>query len=288
MPTYSASVPPPTKVGIRYGDHRRHVLDLWQAESSSPTPLVIVIHGGGWNGGSKERLDRFVDTAALLKQGISVAAINYRLLKHARDVEPPVKAPLHDAARAVQFVRSQAAKWNVGPTRLAAAGGSAGACSSLWVAYHDDLADPTSADPVARFSSRLFCVAVTSPQTTLDPELMRTWISNGKNGGHAFGLADRNIDTFLAARKKMLPLINEYSPYSLVSKDDPPTYLFFTTVARIGQEEKDPTHSANYGVMLQKRCREFGVPCECVFPGATDMIHKTPTKYLIATLKKSP
>ena len=68
---------------VRYGTHQRQVLDFWQAESETPTPLVFVIHGGGWQGGSKERAQRFADVAALLKAGISVVAINYRLIKQA-------------------------------------------------------------------------------------------------------------------------------------------------------------------------------------------------------------
>ena len=95
-------------------------------------------------------------------------AINYRYVTSTE--KPPVKAPLDDAARALQFVRSKAMEWNLDKKRIGAAGGSAGACSSLWLAFHDDLADPKSNDPVARESSRLSCAAVTGAQTTLDPE----------------------------------------------------------------------------------------------------------------------
>ena len=147
--SYDASVPKPTLSGIRYGKHERHILDFWKAPSDGPTPLVFVIHGGGWRGGSKERVQRFVDVATLLKAGISVAAINYRYVSQAEaeGLKPPVKAPLHDAARALQFVRANAAEWDLDKNRIGAAGGSAGACSSLWLAYHDDLADPKSKDP---------------------------------------------------------------------------------------------------------------------------------------------
>jgi acetyl esterase/lipase len=78
---YSATLPKPTHAGVRYGDHERHVLDFWKAESASPTPLVFIIHGGGWVGGSKERAEKFADVDALLKAGISVVSINYRLIK---------------------------------------------------------------------------------------------------------------------------------------------------------------------------------------------------------------
>jgi acetyl esterase/lipase len=281
--TYAASVPPPTLAGVRYGDHERQILDFWRAESATPTPVAFIIHGGGWTGGSKERLDRFADAGALLQAGISVVAINYRYTSQAAGIEPPVKAPLHDAARALQFVRSKAAEWNLDKARIGAAGGSAGACSSLWLAFHADLADPSSADPIARESTRLWCAAVTGAQTTLDPQQMKDWTPNSRYGSHAFGLPD--FAAFLAGREKILPWIAEYSPYALVTRDDPPVYLIYPAPPALGQDQKDPTHTANFGVKLQEHCAATGVACELVYPGAPNVKHATPTAYLIASLK---
>ncbi|MEO2047672.1 MAG: hypothetical protein ABGX16_13990 [Pirellulales bacterium] len=56
---------------------------------------------------------------------------------------------MHDAARALQLVRSKATEWNIDKQRIGASGGSAGACSSLWLAFHPDMANPASSDPVA-------------------------------------------------------------------------------------------------------------------------------------------
>ena len=282
---YDASVPKPTLSEIKYGDHSRHVIDFWKAESDSPTPLVFIIHGGGWVGGSKERANRFADVSACLKAGISVAAINYRYTKQAAesDIEPPVKAPLYDAARALQFVRSRSKEWNLNPERIGAAGGSAGACSSLWLSFHDDLAEPKSDDPVARESTRLFCAAVIGAQTTLDPKQMKDWTPNSRYGGHAFGFG--NFAKFIEGRESVLPLIAEYSPYALVSEDDPPVYLIYSRPPAIGKPQKDPTHTANFGVKLKEHCEKIGTKCELVYPGVKDVQHKTTTEYLIATLK---
>ena len=283
---YDASVPKPTLSEIRYGDHVRHVLDFWRAASDGPAPLVFVIHGGGWQGGSKERVQRFADVPRLLKAGISVAALNYRYVKQAQaaGIEPPVKAPLHDAARALQFVRSKAAEWNIDKERIGAAGGSAGACSSLWLAFHDDLADLKSDDPVARESTRLFCAAVTGAQTTLDPDQMKQWTPNSRYGGHAFGFA--NFQKFLAGRETVLPWIKEYSPYALVSDDDPAVYLIYSAKPALGQDQKDPTHTANFGVKLREHCAEIGVDCELVYPGVKTK-HPNPTSFLIDKLTPS-
>ena len=279
---YGSNVPKPTLSEIVYGKHERNILDFWKAESDEPTPVAFVIHGGGWKGGSKERLDRFADPNALLKAGISVVAINYRYVTSTE--KPPVKAPLHDAARALQFVRSKAKEWNLDKKRIGAAGGLAGACSSLWLAFHDDLVDPKSKDPVARESSRLSCAAVTGAQTTLDPKQMVEWTPNSRYGGHAFGL--RSFADFLKQREKILPWIAEYSPYALVTKDDPPVYLIYGTPPAIGQNQKDPTHTSNFGVKLQEHCKTKGVTCELVYPGQAKVKHENPTAFLISQLKR--
>jgi acetyl esterase/lipase len=281
-PGYEGDVPVPNRSEVRYGKHKRHVLDFWQAESDKPTPVVLVIHGGGWSGGSKERLSRFVDINTLLKAGISVAANNYRLMKHCKGVVPPVKAPMHDCARALQFIRSKAEEWNINPDKIGAAGGSAGACTSLWLTYHDDLADPENSDPVLRQSTRLACAAVNGAQTTLDPEQMKKWTPNSKYGGHAFG--KKNFTEFLSDREKILPWINEYSPYALATADDPPVAIFYNNPPSMGKEQKDPTHTANFGIGLQKKCERLGIECQVYYPEKGKK-KKTATQFLIKNLK---
>ena len=277
--------PPPTVADFKYGPFERNVLDFWQAKSDKPTPLLFFIHGGGWQNGDKKG----ISVEPFLKEGISVVSINYRYVSQSQDVVPPVKGPLSDAALALQTVRSKAAEWNIDKTRIGASGGSAGACSSLWLAFHDDMADPKSSDSIARESTRLYTAAVNGPQTTLDPQQMREWTPNSKYGGHAFSKAGefKNFDDFVAARERILPWINEYSPYALVTSDDPPVYCLFGSAPAIGQEQKDPTHTANFGVKLQEHCKEKGVACEVVYPGATDVKYKTINEYLIAKLKET-
>ena len=281
----------PTMADVAYGKHPKQVLHFWKAESATPTPLLFFIHGGGWGSGNRSSVSGMLPE--MLKNGISVVSVEYRFIAEATKdgLVPPVKGPLTDAARALQFVRSKAASWNIDKARIGASGGSAGACSSLWLAFHDDLADPKSGDPVARESTRLWCAAVSGPQTTLDPQQMKEWTPNSRYGGHAFGFTGNKekkqsqFEEFLANREKILPWIAEYSPYALVTQDDPPVALYFGSAPALGQEQKDPTHTANFGVKLQERCKEFGVPCELIYPGAPDVKHATAQAYLIATLK---
>src|SRR5512137_1507169 len=153
----------PTFRDVAYGPDASNRIDFWKANSVAPTPLVVFIHGGGFRGGDKAAFDGTLLTACLAS-GISYASINYRLSGVA-----PYPAQMRDCARAIQFMRSKAAEWNLNPKLIACTGGSAGAGISLWLAFHDDLADPKNADPVARQSTRLTCALPTNMQCTYDP-----------------------------------------------------------------------------------------------------------------------
>ena len=224
-----------------------------------------------------------------LDKGISVAAINYRYVKQGVEmkIEPPVKAPISDAARALQFVRSKAKDWNIDKKRIGATGGSAGACSSLWLAFHSDLADPKSEDPVARESTRLYCAAVNGAQTSLDPKELKDWIPNYGYGAHAFGLP--NFASLMENREKVLPWIQEYSPIEGVSKDDPPIGLYYSkqeTPPVVGTTQKDPTHSGVMGIQLAKRLTEAGVEVVLVHQDSPNTKYPNSAAFLIAYLKK--
>lgn len=284
---YELAVKPDENVA--YGPHRMQVIYFWRAKSDQPTPLLVYIHGGGWSGGDRSVVRGMLQPA--LDAGISVASVEYRTIKDstADGLVPPVKGPMLDCARALQFCRSKAKEWNLDKTRVALAGGSAGACTSLWLAFHDDMADPQSDDPVARESTRVICAAVSGAQTTLDPHQMREWTPNSKYGAHAFGITGTakvsSFQMFYEAREQILPWIREYSPYELVTRGDSPVGLFYSTPPNLGQEEKDPTHTANFGVKLKERCDASRVSCELVYPGAPDVKHPTDSAFIKAYLR---
>ena len=125
---------------------------------------------------------------------------------------------------ALQTIRSKAKEWNVDPKRVGSTGSSAGACTSLWLALHDDLAKPDSSDPIASQSTRLSCAAVVTAQSSLDPKELREWISNAEYGGHAFGFAKEGrgrpeeFKLLMEHRAELMPWIKEYSPIEHVSE----------------------------------------------------------------------
>ncbi|MSR54528.1 MAG: alpha/beta hydrolase [Gemmataceae bacterium] len=285
--------PDPTMANVPYGTHARQVLDFWKAKSDTPTPVIFAIHGGGWVNGDKGSYRGIAKRCN--DAGVSLVAINYRYVSQAVEakVEPPVKWPLEDAARALQFVRSKSKEWNIDKVHIGATGGSAGACSSLWLLYHDDLANAKSDDPIARESTRLFCAAVNGAQTTLDPKVLREWMPNARYGGHAFGVRttenrDGAFQAFFEQREKLLPWIKEYSPISHVSKDDPPVFMEFPSQKKApvkGENQDDPTHSAVAGMLLMEKLNEAKVEGIMTYPGHTHEKYKGSVDYLIDRLK---
>lgn len=237
------SLPKPTHANVAYGTHERHVLDFWRAKSERPTPLVVFIHGGGFIHGSKEGLNPR-ELQELLDAGISVASLNYRLLEHA-----PLPAAHQDATRAVQFLRSKAGEWNLDKARVGGFGASAGAQLVMYLAFHDDLADPKSSDPIARESSRLACVAPSRGQTSM---------ASRPRTPEVFGTADD------AATKK---IIADIAAVSLISKDDPPVFMRYS-MAPDDRTKTNPIHHVSYGVELKKLCDKLGVECHLLYPGA--------------------
>ena len=128
--------PKPDIADGKYGEFARNTFDLWKPKSKKPTPLVVYIHGGGLAKGDKENLSA-KQLEQMLEAGFAVMAINYRLT-------PEAVFPQHfmDCARAIQYARYNAKDFNIDPKRVGATGSSAGGMTSLWLGFHDDLADP--------------------------------------------------------------------------------------------------------------------------------------------------
>jgi hypothetical protein len=272
----------PTLANVAYGTHKNQVLDFYKAKSDKPTPLLFFIHGGGWMNGDKANPDFL---AKWLEQGISVVSINYRLIPDAwaEKVDPPVKVCLDDCARALQFTRSKSKEWNIDKTRIAGCGGSAGGFNSLWLAFHNDLAKPKSADPIARESTRLTCVLAFVPQTSLDPVQMRQWISNNDYGHHAFALP--SYQAFIDKRDQLKASIAEYSPHELATPDDPPVYLYYDSPVVMGKEWKDPPHSANFGAGLEEKLKKVGIVYEFNYRGGPTVKHADLFSFVTEKLK---
>ncbi len=245
----------PTYSDVSYGPLNANKLDFWQVKSRKPAPLLVFIHGGGFRGGSKKSIPSELLTKCL-KAGIACASIDYRLSGEA--IYP---AQMHDSARAIQFIRSKAAEWNIDPKRVAAGGGSAGSGISQWLGFHDNLASPTSDDPIARRSTRLTAVLALNMQSTYDPRQIKNLVPGNAYDHPAlkqlFGLPqdwnwlDAHIDEKLNAGLK------DVSPITHLTKDDPPVFILHYAAAN-----KDGNiHHPNFGKHLKNAMDVLGIEC---------------------------
>src|SRR5579871_6023531 len=257
--------PAPTYADVSYGPNPRNVLDFWKAEGEGPRPLLVHIHGGGWVGGDKKvEASSFVP---YLDKGISYASINYRLTG-----EAPLPAPVHDAARAIQFLRTKAKEWNIRTDRIALTGGSAGACTSMWLLLHDDLADPKSTDPVARESTRVCAAAAAAGQTSIDPKVIEGWLGPNvlKHRMINMAVGESTIEGALKNYDQHHALYVEFSPYNHVDAKDPP--LLMTYGNDMTLPSKDAGHGIHhpvYGLKLKEKSDSVGHECHLIIPGTS-------------------
>ena len=280
--------PAPTFEDVAYGPHERNKLDLWQAKSDQPTPLVIFIHGGGFVNGDKSQIRNRGSVRQCLDQGVSFASINYRFREHA-----PIQDILRDAARAVQFIRSRAKEWNIDPARIASFGGSAGAGTSLWLAFHDDLADPQAKDPVLRESSRLAAAGSLNGQASYD---LRDWDAVVGPSDFQRSVLDRSkFYGFTSEDEAKTPegdkIMKDCSMISLITKDDPPVAC---ACAQPNTEPRDRSHYVHHpkhAIAIADRCKTAGIECLLILqddqaPADRNSQQKRVVEFLIKQVKK--
>jgi len=117
------------EANVRYSLHPETVLDIVQARAPAlkNRPGVIVIHGGGWIQGNKERmLERFC--LPFVEQGFVVANVEYRLAQSAT-----APAAVSDVLQAAKWFRDRAADYKVDPNQIIVTGSSAGGHLAMMV-----------------------------------------------------------------------------------------------------------------------------------------------------------
>ena len=275
------ALPPITHENVSYGDHPNQVIDFRKAKVNKPAPLIVFIHGGGFTGGSHDKVNGKV-IQQCLDAGIHHASIEYRFLKHA-----DFPAPHEDSIRALQFIRSKAKDWGIDKNRIAGYGGSAGAQLVAYLAWGDDFANSKSNDPISRESSRLKAVALSGGQSTLD---LNWWVENipGYNRGFHSKKENRRQDLSFVEKRA---LINEISIINHITSDDPPTFM------KYGMNPEDPIpgnlkrargwiiHHVNFGIAMEKKLKLKGVDVMLNYPNAKTQF-KDQISFLIHHLKK--
>jgi acetyl esterase/lipase len=121
------------KSDIVFAEHDgvKLVGDLYLPKGRAKAPVLVAIHGGGWQVGNRQFYRYW--GLFLARAGYAVFAIDYRLGKPG--VYP---AAVYDAKAAVQFVRAKAAEFDLDPDRIGLVGDSAGAHLAAQVALAGD------------------------------------------------------------------------------------------------------------------------------------------------------
>jgi acetyl esterase/lipase len=134
------------------GGHEQNRLDLYlPRETAGPLPVVVWIHGGAWNSGSKAAC--LVECAWLAARGYAVAGIDYRLSQHA-----PFPAQIEDCKAAVRWLRAHAAEYGLDPDHIGAWGFSAGGHLAAMLGVTGDVAALEGLGGNRDQSSRVQCV----------------------------------------------------------------------------------------------------------------------------------
>ncbi len=245
-----------THVNVAYGDHRRNVFDLWMVDSEHPTPLVVFIHGGGFRRGDKALLYNSTILVDLLDAGISVAGINYRF---SHQNPEGTLGSLKDAARFLQFIRFHADTYNIDKRRVACYGGSAGGAASLWLAFRDEMADPTDPDPVAAESTRLTAAAAMATPSTLDvlrwPEILGISHAQANATARYFGAKDQ-AELLSEQGRRMRA---EIDLLELMTADDPPIFVHNNDPGHVPKQIGHMAHHPNHARVLKQRADELGI-----------------------------
>jgi hypothetical protein len=258
-PTPQPAKPKPDIADGKYGPFAANTFDLWKAKATKPTPLVVYIHGGGLARGDKSALS-VNQLNEMLEAGLTVMAINYRLTGEAI-------YPQHymDSARAIQYARLHAKEFNIDPKRVAATGSSAGGMTSLWIGFHDEMADKKNPDPVLRQSTRLKVMAVSAAQTTLVPDVVTKYVGplamqyQTYYSGAMFGSTPELMKT-----PKGVELFTAISPMTYLTKDDPPVWAFYSVPATPLTDKStvsDAIHHPGFGVALKEAMDKLKIEC---------------------------
>ena len=217
--------------------HERHKLDLFVPENAKgPLPLLIWVHGGGWQAGSKENCPAL--RGGYFERGYAVASINYRLSSHA--VFP---AQIEDCKAAIRWLRAHAKDYGLDPSRFGVWGSSAG---GHLVALIGTSGDVKEFDVGANLdqSSRVQAVC-----DYYGPTDFTNFVNTPGYESHATEVSPE-AKLIGGAVMKNKDKASRANPITYVSKDDPPFLIV--------HGDKDPTVPINQSQLLFEALKKAG------------------------------
>ena len=204
-------------------------MDLYTNPSATnPTPVVINIHGGGWNHGEKESQTGF---STFFKNGYAVANVEYRLVDVA-----PAPAAIQDVRCALIYLLKNAKALNIDTNKIVVSGGSAGGHLALMLGL---LGNDNRFDTNCPNEETIKIAAIINKYGVTDLVPLAYWRS-AKNW-----LALKNFDT---------DFVKTVSPINYISEKSPPVF--------IAHGDSDPIVPYEQSVILYKKLKANYVKTE--------------------------
>ncbi|MDW3196527.1 MAG: T9SS type A sorting domain-containing protein [Cytophagales bacterium] len=266
---------PVQSLDIPYDDinQDRQAFHLFLPDTDGQFPVVIFYHGGGFTGGSRDKV--FEDEALqraikyFLENGIAFISAGYRLIDNRTEEEGVIKS-LKDSKRALQFIRHYAEDLHIMPERIGLMGSSAGAGTALWLATHNDMADPNSEDPVLQESTRVTAVRLGGSQATYDIPKWESLVYL------EFGFTLADIEAILGFDRlsdfygglesvdqiyqdeALIAYREEVDMLNHMSADDPPLYILSSSGASL--PEQDVFHHGAHSIAIWEQALAANLP----------------------------
>lgn len=268
LPSLAAgrAVGTPTRVvvemEVQYGAGDQLVLDVFRPADAAAAPVVILIHGGGWSEGDKDRFEG--ESRSLASAGFVVFDINYTL---AAEAGPAYPSQIDDVHTALTWVENHAAGYGGDPGRIGVLGGSAGGYLAAMLAYQANTASNQPVRLMVSLSGPMDIPgiatalrgAVRNPDGTCAPEPCD--VLDGVTASMQTLLGCDPVDC-------SEDLLRAASPTSYVTEHSPPSYF-----ANGSDESVSPDQSTAIAALL----RASGVPVQTrVVPGDLHSVELVP------------
>lgn len=201
-------------------------MDLYtNPKSDAPTPVVINIHGGGWNHGVKESQTGY---GSFFKNGYAVANVEYRLVDVA-------KAPgaIEDVRCALIYLYTHAKALNIDTNKIVVMGGSSGGHLALMAGL---LANDKRFDTNCGYEEEIKVAAIIDKYGVTDLEPLSAW---------------KSAKNWLGDRYNNPKFVKSVSPLNYVTKNSPPVYIV--------HGNSDPIVPYAQSVVLYEKLKSFGV-----------------------------
>jgi acetyl esterase/lipase len=194
---------------------------------STPVPVVINMHGGGWVSGFKEEQGGF---STYFDRGFAVANVEYRMRN-----EVLAPAAVEDVRGAMQYILNHAQEFNIDVNKIIFQGGSAGGHLALTAGYLQN--------------NRIYDNDCQQYAGTI--KVMAVIDKYGAAQLSTFAPVYSGMVAWLGPRANDTEFVKSLSPVDLIDANTPPTYII--------HGDADPTIPYSQSVILQAALQTAGV-----------------------------